>query len=159
MTTTRSLLAGLLLVLCLAGGPAVAGDPVSFKDGKRTWTYEKLTIHGWTVYLQLSIAKDVALKKKIEATWHAAGLPTHEDLRLLAEGLPIQNIFGTVFYTMAGLHALHVVGGALLLSYVIVRAVRGKYHQYQRIGIDLALYYWLLVVVVWVFFFVILYLL
>ena len=60
---------------------------------------------------------------------------------------------------MAGLHTLHVVGGVLLLSYVIVRAVRGKYHQYQRIGIDLALYYWLLVVVVWMFFFVILYLL
>ena len=88
-----------------------------------------------------------------------AAVQYFEFARLLAEELPIQNIFGTVFYTMAGLHALHVVGGVLLLSYVIVRAVRGKYHQHQRIGIDLALYYWLLVVVVWVFFFVILYLL
>ena len=88
-----------------------------------------------------------------------AAVQYFEFVRLLAEELPIENIFGTVFYTMAGLHALHVVGGVLLLSYVIVRAVRGKYHQYQRIGIDLALYYWLLVVVVWVFFFVILYLL
>ena len=88
-----------------------------------------------------------------------AAVQYFEFVRLLAEELPIQNIFGTVFYTMAGLHALHVVGGVLLLSYVIVRAVRGKYHQYQRIGIDLALYYWLLVVVVWMFFFVILYLL
>ena len=88
-----------------------------------------------------------------------AAVQYFEFVRLLAEELPIQDIFGTVFYTMAGLHALHVVGGVLLLSYVIVRAVRGKYHQYQRIGIDLALYYWLLVVVVWVFFFVILYLL
>ena len=88
-----------------------------------------------------------------------AAVQYFEFVRLLAEELPIQNIFGTVFYTMAGLHALHVVGGALLLSYVIVRAVRGKYHQYQRIGIDLALYYWLLVVVVWMFFFVILYIL
>jgi len=28
-----------------------------------------------------------ALKEKIEAAWHGAGLPTHEDLRRLAEGL------------------------------------------------------------------------
>ncbi|NRB28683.1 MAG: hypothetical protein HRU37_13520 [Roseibacillus sp.] len=67
MTTTRSILAGLFLFLCLGGGPAAAADPVTFKDGERKWTYEKLSIHGWTVYLQLSIAKDDELKKKIEA--------------------------------------------------------------------------------------------
>ena len=88
-----------------------------------------------------------------------AAVQYFEFVRLLGEELPVQNIFGTVFYSMAGLHTLHVVGGVLLLSYVIVQAVRGKYHQYRRVGIDLVLYYWLLVVVVWVFFFVILYLL
>ncbi|MEE2735119.1 MAG: hypothetical protein VYC57_07120, partial [Verrucomicrobiota bacterium] len=64
MTATRSILAGLFLFLCLVGGPAAAADPVTFKDGERKWTYEKLSIHGWTVYLQLSIAKDDELKKK-----------------------------------------------------------------------------------------------
>lgn len=79
--------------------------------------------------------------------------------RLLEEGLLVENIFGTVFYSMAGLHALHVVGGVVLLSYVIIRAICGKYDQERRVGVDLALYYWLMVVLVWVFFFVILYIL
>ena len=79
--------------------------------------------------------------------------------RLLEEGLALNNIFGTVFYTMAGLHALHVAGGVLLLSYVICRAIGGKYRPGRRIGVDLALYYWLMVVLVWIFFFVILYIL
>ena len=79
--------------------------------------------------------------------------------RLLEEGLAPKNIFGTVFYTMAGLHALHVAGGVLLLIYVISRAIGGKYHPDRRIGVDLALYYWLMVVLVWIFFFVILYIL
>ena len=78
---------------------------------------------------------------------------------LLEEGLELKNIFGTVFYTMAGLHALHVAGGVLLLSYVIMGAIGGKYRPERRIGVDLALYYWLMVVLVWIFFFVILYIL
>ena len=88
-----------------------------------------------------------------------AGIQLLEFSRLIAQELPAQNIFGTVFYSMAGLHGLHVVGGVLLLSYVIIQAIRGKYHQYRRIGVDLALYYWLMVVLVWVFFFGILYIL
>ena len=78
---------------------------------------------------------------------------------MIAQELLVQNIFGTVFYSLAGLHGLHVVGGVLLLSYVIIQAIRGKYHQYRRIGVDLALYYWLMVVLGWVFFFGILYIL
>ena len=78
---------------------------------------------------------------------------------LLEEGLELKNIFGTVFYTMAGLHALHVAGGVLLLSYVIIGSIGGKYSPERRIGVDLVLYYWLMVVLVWIFFFVILYIL
>lgn len=88
-----------------------------------------------------------------------AGIQLLEFSRLIAQELPAQNIFGTVFYSMAGLHGLHVVGGVLLLSYVIIQAIRGKYHEHRRIGVDLALYYWLMVVLVWVFFFGILYIL
>tara|TARA_B000000460_G_scaffold226185_1_gene180934 strand:+ start:234 stop:827 length:594 start_codon:yes stop_codon:yes gene_type:complete len=88
-----------------------------------------------------------------------AGIQLLEFSRLIAQELPAQNIFGTVFYSMAGLHGLHVVGGVLLLSYVIIQAIRGKYHEHRRIGVDLVLYYWLMVVLVWVFFFGILYIL
>jgi cytochrome c oxidase subunit 3 len=79
--------------------------------------------------------------------------------RLMAAELPLAgNVFGGVFYAMAGLHALHVAGGLLLLAYVLVQAIRGRFHQYRRAALDLACYYWALVVGVWIFFFLILYL-
>ncbi|MFP6873080.1 MAG: hypothetical protein VCA55_06160 [Verrucomicrobiales bacterium] len=37
-----------------------------FKDGKRTWSYEKVAVHGWVVFIEISIARDVALKEKIK---------------------------------------------------------------------------------------------
>jgi cytochrome c oxidase subunit 3 len=79
--------------------------------------------------------------------------------RLLAADLPMQegDMFGNMFYAMAGLHAAHVAGGVLLLLFVLLRAIRGKYHQYRRGAVDLACCYWGLVVVVWIFFFLILY--
>ena len=81
--------------------------------------------------------------------------------RLLAAELPMKegDMFGNMFYAMAGLHAAHVAGGVLLLLFVLLRAIRGKYHQYRRAAVDLACCYWGLVVIVWIFFFLILYVL
>jgi len=82
----------------------------------------------------------------------------YEGKRLLAQELPISSgTFGNLFYAMVGLHALHVAGGVLLLSYVLFQAIRGKYHQYKRAAVDLTVCYWGLVIVVWIFFFLILY--
>ena len=53
------------LAILVAGGAVGSSETVKFKDGKNTWTYDKFSVHGWTVYLQLSIAKDLGLKKKI----------------------------------------------------------------------------------------------
>jgi len=79
--------------------------------------------------------------------------------RLLAAELPIRagDMFSGMFYAMAGLHALHVAGGVLLLVVVLMQALRGRYHQRRRAAVDLAVCYWELVVVVWLFFFSILY--
>jgi hypothetical protein len=44
---------------------AVARSIEVFKDGERSWSYEKITVHGWTVYIEERIANETALKKKI----------------------------------------------------------------------------------------------
>ena len=70
MTFLERLGCGVLLVLSLAGCQE-AGEPevselVVFKDRGRTWTYEDLSIHGWTIYLEESIAADQKLKARIQ---------------------------------------------------------------------------------------------
>ena len=85
------------------------------------------------------------------------GVQVYEFVRL--QGLvPLEgNVFGSIFYTAAGLHGLHVLGGVVLLGVVLAKAWRGRYHKYRCAGVELASYYWYFVVLVWVFLFLVLY--
>jgi len=69
------------------------------------------------------------------------------------------NIFGSVFYTYVGLHAIHVLGGLIWLVVVIAAAFRGRYARGRSAGVTLFGMYWYFVVIVWVFLFFALYVL
>ena len=85
------------------------------------------------------------------------GIQTYECGRLLRQ-LPLEgNIFGGVFYTFIGLHAIHVAAGLILLAYVFVNALRARYTRYHAEGVTVAALYWYFVVVVWVFLYLALY--
>jgi len=61
--------------------------------------------------------------------------------------------FWSFYYTAAGLHALHVIGGAIIMMFVAVAAARNEnLHRVELIGI-----YWHFVDVVWIFLFPLLY--
>ena len=63
------------------------------------------------------------------------------------------NTFWSFYYTAAGLHALHVIAGAIIMGVVAVDAFRGReLHRVELIGI-----YWHFVDVVWIFLFPLLY--
>jgi len=63
------------------------------------------------------------------------------------------NLFWSFYYTVAGLHALHVIAGAIIMSFVAFDAYRGReLHRVELIGI-----YWHFVDVVWIFLFPLLY--
>ena len=70
MTFLQRIGCGVLLVLSLAGcqetGEPEVSELVVFKDRGRTWTYEDLSIHGWTIYLEESIAADQKLQARIK---------------------------------------------------------------------------------------------
>ena len=61
--------------------------------------------------------------------------------------------FWSFYYTAAGIHASHVIAGAILMAYVAKDAARGReLHRVELIGI-----YWHFVDVVWIFLFPLLY--
>jgi heme/copper-type cytochrome/quinol oxidase subunit 3 len=63
------------------------------------------------------------------------------------------NTFWSFYYTAAGLHALHVIAGAIIMGFIAVDAFRGReLHRVEIIGI-----YWHFVDVVWIFLFPLLY--
>jgi cytochrome c oxidase subunit III len=63
------------------------------------------------------------------------------------------NLFWSFYYTAAGLHALHVIAGMILMLVVAAGAARNQHlHRVENIGI-----YWHFVDVVWIFLFPLLY--
>jgi cytochrome c oxidase subunit III len=70
---------------------------------------------------------------------------------------PSDNIFATLFFTITGAHGLHVVGGLVVLTIVMLQARR---YTAERHGhVEAATYYWHFVDAVWIFVFTSLYLL
>jgi heme/copper-type cytochrome/quinol oxidase subunit 3 len=68
---------------------------------------------------------------------------------------PGAGIFWSFYYTMTGLHGLHVLGGVVLNVVVLVAAPSSVRHPHR---VELAGLYWHFVDVVWIFLFPLLYL-
>jgi len=69
------------------------------------------------------------------------------------------NLFGSFYYTLTGLHVLHVTGGLFLMAYIFVAGSRGDFTPDSHDRVECAGLYWHFVDLVWVILFPILYLL
>ncbi|MBI4499051.1 MAG: heme-copper oxidase subunit III [Chloroflexi bacterium] len=78
-----------------------------------------------------------------------------------AEGFhyfPPQSTFGTVFFTLTGLHAFHVLSGLLALALVYRHGRHGRYGPGKYWAVEGTVKYWHFVDVAWVFIYPTLYL-
>jgi cytochrome c oxidase subunit 3/cytochrome o ubiquinol oxidase subunit 3 len=69
-----------------------------------------------------------------------------------------RNLFGTTYYTLVGLHALHVTGGVIALLIVLGLALARQVTSANRAGVQLISWYWHFVDGVWVVVFTVVYL-
>jgi cytochrome c oxidase subunit 3 len=69
-----------------------------------------------------------------------------------------RNLFGTTYYTLVGLHALHVTGGVVIMVIVLGLALRRRVTTANRAGVGLVAWYWHFVDGVWVVVFTVVYL-
>ena len=65
--------------------------------------------------------------------------------------------FGTTFYTLTGFHGAHVLGGVIMLSVVLYRAMGGQFSGKHHDAVEATSIYWHFVDVVWIALFSILY--
>jgi len=86
-------------------------------------------------------------------------LTAREWVRLIGhDGLTIAtNLFGTTFYTLVGLHALHVTVGLTLIALVFVLTLRGYVDVRHAERTEMLSWYWHFVDGVWVIVFLTVY--
>lgn len=68
-------------------------------------------------------------------------------------------IYGATFFMLTGFHGAHVTIGAIILTVMLVRILRGHFTADQHFGFEAASWYWHFVDVVWIALFVFVYVL
>ncbi len=87
------------------------------------------------------------------------GIKLYEYHHKMSEGLTISSsLFGSFYYTMTGLHVLHMTGGLVFNMYVLTQALRGRYSSAHHERAEYASLYWYFVDSVWMILFPLLYL-
>lgn len=67
-------------------------------------------------------------------------------------------VFFGIYFTMTGMHGLHVIIGIAILAWLLVRAQKGEYHSKNYVMVENVGLYWHLVDLIWIFLFPLLYL-
>lgn len=71
---------------------------------------------------------------------------------------PPRERFGTIFFTLTGMHGLHVLSGVVLLLFIFFHGRRGRFDTQRYWPVEGVVKYWHFVDVVWVFIYPTLYL-
>lgn len=66
-------------------------------------------------------------------------------------------IYGSTFFMLTGFHGMHVTIGAIMLTIMLLRALKGHLTPDNHFAFEAAAWYWHFVDVVWLFLFVVVY--
>ena len=66
-------------------------------------------------------------------------------------------VYGSTFFMLTGFHGLHVTIGAIMLSVMLARSLRGHFTPQHHFAFEAAEWYWHFVDVVWLLLFVLVY--
>lgn len=66
-------------------------------------------------------------------------------------------IFGSTFFMLTGFHGFHVLVGAIMLTVVTLRLMRGHFKPDQHFAFEAAAWYWHFVDVVWIGLYIVVY--
>ena len=86
--------------------------------------------------------------------------PDHHKLHLLGSAsLPQVEMFYWIYFAMTGMHALHMIIGAGLLTFLLIYSIKGRFDPEYHSPVEVIGLYWHFVDIVWIFLFPLLYLL
>jgi cytochrome c oxidase subunit 3 len=105
--------------------------------------HDRRTLANWGLFLTILLG--VIFAGGVAVEWSTAEFSRHQS-------------FGTVFFTMTGVHASHVLSGILMLVLALSQSMRGRYTGKSHWPLSAIVMYWHFVDLVWVFFYPALYL-
>ena len=87
------------------------------------------------------------------------GLQIHEYTHAYSElNLKLSTgVYGSTFFMLTGFHGFHVTIGAIMLSVMLGRAIRGHFDAEHHFAFEAAAWYWHFVDVVWLLLFILVY--
>ncbi len=72
--------------------------------------------------------------------------------------VPGQFMFFSFYFMMTGLHGIHILGGMVVITWLLIRAMKGEFTANYYTPVDLVGLYWHLVDLIWIYLFPLLYL-
>jgi len=141
----------------------IEGDP-AFLTLKKLQAKNAATIHFAADPEKDARGHETAAAKAEEKAHHGE----HEfkeikvsDLTYLSAYVPSHNTYFAIYFTLTGLHALHVIGGALVMTYLLFFGAAMWRKEPERLTnrVEVAGLFWHFVDLVWIFLFPVLYLL
>ena len=136
----------LCLILTLALGLTFLGvKAVEYKD-----KYDSHLIPGYLI-------PSHPFGPEIAEEGHAAG--PHEIELLPGATIRQVELFYWIYFAMTGMHALHMIIGAGLLTYLLIYSLKGWFDPEYHSPVEIIGLYWHFVDIIWIFLFPLLYLL
>jgi len=81
-----------------------------------------------------------------------------ESIEKFRAPLPEVELFFCFYFAMTGMHAVHMIIGIGIMSFLLMMAVRGKFERGYYSPVEISGLYWHFVDIVWIFLFPLLYL-
>ena len=76
----------------------------------------------------------------------------------LTPAIPFGNMWASCYFAMTGFHAMHVLGGIVIFTIILIMAARRRFGTQHESMLELTGLYWHFVDIVWIFLFPLLYL-
>jgi cytochrome c oxidase subunit 3 len=90
----------------------------------------------------------------LEAAEYKMGGPTNEEIDQAGGA----GLFFSIYYCMTGVHAVHILGGMAVLTWLLIRATKDQFNEQYFGPVDYVGLYWHLVDLIWIYLFPLLYL-
>ena len=147
------------LLICSSVSMVKAFAAITHGDQKGLRTWLLLTVLGGAAFVGVQVYEYLHL---VHIGFLPGGFREGSELaaRVAAGELDgtASGLFGSTFYAMTGFHGFHVTCGVLCMTWVTIRAFRGKYTATSYHGVEVVGLYWHFVDLVWIILFTIVYL-
>ena len=131
--------------------PAIMSALLLSSSAPMVWADHAIR-RGQTTRLRLGLALTILLGLCF------LGLQGWEYSEKLRQFTPQTNVYGSLFYAITGFHGVHVIVGLLILSWLLVASLRGRFDAHRHLRVRLGGMYWHFVDGIWVFIMLVVYL-